>query len=178
MTGIVGRNYARALFELTLETASTDAVEPDLQAVSAALFADKEVRGFLANRLISRATKKRLVRAGFEGKVDPRILDLLFLMIDRGRTPLIGEVAEEFARLSRLARGVRRVRVSSAFPLDKEEQTRITQSLEKRLSAHVELSTEVRPSLIGGAVAENEGQEIEYSIEGQLKTLRHGLEGR
>ena len=31
---------------------------------------------------------------------------------------------------------------------------------------------EVRPSLIGGVVAESEGQEIEFSIEGQLKDLR------
>jgi F-type H+-transporting ATPase subunit delta len=178
MTSIIGRNYARALFELTVETGSTDAVEEGLRAVRDALFTDKEVRGFLANRLISRTTKKKLIRAGFDGKVDPRLLDLLFLMADRSRTRLIGEVAEEFERLSRLARGIRNVKVTSAFPLEAEEKARITKSLEKRLSARVELSTEVRSSLIGGVVAESEGQEIEFSIEGQLKTLKLGLEGR
>lgn len=178
MTGIVGRNYARALFELAQETASTDAVEADMRAARDALFTDREVRGFLSNRLISRVTKKKLVRAGFQDTVDARVLDLLFLMVDRGRTALIGEVVEELERLSRLARGVRKVKVSSAFPLDAEEKERITRSLEKRLSARVELETDVRPSLIGGLVAESEGQEIEFSIEGQLKTLKLGLEGR
>ena len=178
MTGIVGRNYARALFELAAETASTDAVEADMRAARDALFTDREVRDFLGNRLISRTTKKKLVRAGFEGKVDPRLLVLLSLMVDRGRTRLIGEVAEEFEHLSRLARGVRKVTVSSAFPLDAEEKARITRSLEKRLSARVELETQVCPSLIGGVVAESEGQEIEFSIQGQLKTLASSLEGR
>ena len=149
-----------------------------LRAARDALFTDRDVRAFLSNRLISRATKKKLVRAGFESQVDPRVLDLLFLMVDRGRTMLIGEVAEEFERLCRLARGVRKVKVSSAFPLDAEERERITRSLEKRLSARVELETDVRPSLIGGLVAESDGQEIEFSIEGQLKALSSRLEGR
>ena len=155
-----------------------DAMETDVRAARDALFTDRDVRAFLSNRLISRATKKKLVRAGFESQVDPRVLDLLFLMVDRGRTMLIGEVAEEFERLCRLARGVRKVKVSSAFPLDAEERERITRSLEKRLSARVELETDVRPSLIGGLVAESDGQEIEFSIEGQLKALSSRLEGR
>jgi F-type H+-transporting ATPase subunit delta len=178
MTSIVGRNYARALFELALETASTDDVEADLRAARDALFTDREVRGFLANRLISRSTKRKLVRAGFEGKTDPRLLILLFLMVDKGRTRLIGEVAEEFERLSNIARGVRKVRLFTAFPLDAEETGRLTRSLEKRFHARVELSIEVRPSLIGGVVAESEGQEIEFSIESQLRALSSSLEGK
>ena len=34
------------------------------------------------------------------------------------------------------------------------------------------------PSLIGGVVAESEGQEIELSIQGQLKGLADRLEGK
>jgi F-type H+-transporting ATPase subunit delta len=178
MTSIVGRNYARALFELTQENASTDAVEADLRSARDVLFTDRQVRDFLANRLISRTTKKKLIRAGFEEKVDPRLLDLLCLMMDRGRALLIGEVAEEFERLSRLARGVRKVKLFSAFPLGAEETTRITRSLERRLSVRVELETELRQSLIGGVIAESEGLQIEFSIEGQLRTLKPSLEGR
>jgi F0F1-type ATP synthase delta subunit len=42
----------------------------------------------------------------------------------------------------------------------------------------VELETGIRQSLIGGVIAESEGQEIEFSIESQLKTLAASLEGR
>lgn len=176
MTSSIGRNYARALFDLAAETSaqdtgSRDALEADLRAARDALFNDREARGFLSNRLISRATKKNLVRAGLEGNVDGRLLTLLFLLVDRGRTMLLGEICEEFERLCRMTRGVRKVKVYSAFPLGSEEKARISRALQVRLSAMIELETELRPSLIGGVVAESEGQEIEFSIEGRLRDL-------
>jgi F-type H+-transporting ATPase subunit delta len=178
VTGTVSRNYARALFELAAETSSRDAVEEDLRAARDALFADAGTRAFFSNRLIGRAVKKNVVRAGLEGKVDERLLTFLFLLVDRARTALLGEICEEFERLSRLARGMRKVTVYSAFPLDGEQKTRITRALETRLSAVVELEVELRPSLIGGVVAESEGQEIEFSIEGRLRDLSARLGGR
>ncbi len=171
MTTHIGRNYARALFDLASETSSIDAVAEDLRAARDALWSNREVRDFLSNRLISRVTKKNIVRAGLEGRVDERLVNFLFLVVDRGRAGLLGEICEEFDRLCRLAHGVRKVTVYSAFPLAAEEKTLLTRSLEKRLSAIVELETEVRPSLIGGVVAVSEGQEIEFSIEGRLREL-------
>jgi F-type H+-transporting ATPase subunit delta len=178
MTGIVGRNYARALFELASETSSLEEVEQDVKAAADALYTERTVRDFLGNRLIGRPTKKNLIRGAFEKVVDPRVLVVLFILVDRGRTRLLGEIAEEFERLSRQARGARKVRVLSAFPLGEKEKRRITASLEARFAARVELETEVRPSLIGGVVAESEGQEIEYSIEGELKDLAAQLSAR
>ncbi|MGA2975829.1 MAG: ATP synthase F1 subunit delta [Spirochaetia bacterium] len=176
MTSHVGRNYARALFELAAETGSPEAVGADLRVARDALFTQKDVRNFLSNRLISRVTKKKLVRAGFENEANPRVLTLLFLLIDRGRTRLLGEIEEEFERLFRLSRGVRKVKVYSAFPLGDAEKGSITRSLETRLAARVELETDIRPSLIGGVVAESEGQEIEFSIKSQLGALAAGIE--
>ena len=171
MTTSVSRNYAKALFDLAAETSSADEVEQELRAAREALWNDAEVRKFLSNRLISRVTKKNLVRGAFEGKVDERLLTFLFLLMDRGRAALLGEIVEEYERLCRRARGVRKVTVYSAFPLGGTEKTLITRSLERRLSVRVELETEVRSSLIGGVVAVSEGQEIELSIEGLLRDL-------
>jgi F-type H+-transporting ATPase subunit delta len=178
MTGSISRNYARALFELASEEGVRDDVELDLHASREALFDDREVRAFLASRLAGRAAKKRLVAAGLEGVVHAHCLTMLSLLVDRGRTLLLGEIAEEYQRLCRLARGVRKVTVSSAFPLEEEEEKRITASLSERFAATIELNTEVRPSLIGGVVAESEGNEIELSVEGALKRLKTGLSQR
>jgi F-type H+-transporting ATPase subunit delta len=171
MTSHVGRNYARALFDLALETGSPDTVEEDLRAARTALHSDRDAREFLANRLISRVTKKKLVRAAFEGKADARLVVLLFLLVDRGRTRLLGEIEEEFARLARMARGVRGVKLASAFALEPAQTASLTRSLETRFSARVELESGVDKGLIGGLVAVSEGQEIEYSIRGQLAEL-------
>jgi F-type H+-transporting ATPase subunit delta len=175
MTSAIARNYARAIFELSLEDGSLDRIEADLRAARDALHGDAAVREFLGNRLISRLTKRKLVVSAFEGVVDPRVLHLLFLLVARGRTLLLGEIDEEFGRQARLARGVRKVKVFSAFPLGDTEKALIIGSLEKRFQARVELETEIRPALIGGVVAESEGQEIELSVEGQVKDLAADL---
>jgi F-type H+-transporting ATPase subunit delta len=178
MTSGISRNYARALFDLAMETNSLLAVEGDLGAARDLLHTEKNAREFLGNKLIGRTTKKSLIRQAFEGKVDPRLLVLLYLLANRGRTGLLGDIAEEYERLSRLARGVRKVKVFSAFPLGEEEKALITRSLQERLKASVELQTEVRRSLIGGVVAESEGQEIALNIQGELKSLADRLEGK
>ncbi len=171
MTSTLGRNYARAIFDLATDSSSRDALEEDLRAMRDALFADRESRSFLSNRLISKVTKKKLLRSAAEGSVDGRLLILLYLLVDRDRTALLGEICEEFERLCRMARGVRKVKVTSAFPLSGEEKVLIANGLQKRLSAMVELEIELRPSLIGGVVVESEGQEIEFSIQGRLRDL-------
>jgi len=178
MTSGIARNYAHALFDLAVETGDLLAVEADLDAARDLLHGEKAAREFLGNKLIGRTTKKNLIRQAFEGKIDSRLMVLLYLLANRGRTDLLGEIAEEYERLSRLARGGRNGKVYSAFPLGKEEKALITRSLEERFKSGVDLRTEVRPSLIGGVVAESEGQEIELSIQGQLKGLVDRLEGK
>ncbi|MGO9410055.1 MAG: ATP synthase F1 subunit delta [Spirochaetia bacterium] len=173
MTSGVARNYARALFELAVEDSSIPQVEADLRAAREALYEDKEARDFLASRVVGRAPKRKLILSAFEGKVDPRVLTLLLLVAERGRARLLGEIDDEYERLSRIARGVRRATVISAFALGDEEKRRIRSALEGRYGGTVELKTEVRSSLIGGVLALSEGQEMEFTAEGQLRDL-HG----
>ena len=102
--------------------------------------------------------------------MDPRVLTMLLLVADRGRTRLLGEIARSTSGSRRIARGVRRVTHPLRLPAGRRgEGTHHASALEGRFGGTVELETEVRPSLIGGVVAESEGQEIEFSIGGQLK---------
>ncbi len=175
MASGVARNYARALFELAREDGAVAAVEEDLRAARDALFEDPEAREFLASRIVGRSTKRRLVLSAFEGRVDPRVLTLLLLVAERGRARILGEIDDEYERLSRIARGVRRATILSAFPLADEEKGRIRDALEKRFGGTVDLRTEVRPPLIGGVLALSEGQEMELTIEGLLASMRRAM---
>ena len=130
----------------------------------------------MASRVVGRSPKRRLVLSAFEGKVDPRVLSLLLLVAERGRARLLGEIDDEFERLSRIARGVRRATILSAFPLgDEEKAPHPLRARERATAARVELKTEIRPSLIGGVLALSEGQEIEFTAGGQLKDMQNRL---
>jgi F-type H+-transporting ATPase subunit delta len=183
MAGIVSRNYARALFELVGEEAkgaaqALDSVAADLALARDAIERDADFRVFLSSRIIAGKLKKEMIRSIFSDAIDARVLTLLFLIVDRGRTGLLTEIAAELQRLARHARGERDVTVWSAFPLGEEELARIKTALERRLGGHVILDLQSRPSLIGGVVAQCEGQEIEFSVEGRLKELAGRLTER
>ena len=104
MTSGIGRNYARALFDLAVETGRPSCRGGGPRHGARPLYTDKDVRAFLGNKLIGRTTKKNIFHPAFEGKVDSRLMVLLSLLANRGRTELLDEIAEEYARLSRLAR--------------------------------------------------------------------------
>ncbi len=178
MVSMIGRNYARAIFELASEDGHADAVGDDLLLLRDGLASDPSARGFLASRVVGKAAKRRLVSAVFSGRVDATLLTFLLVLVDRGRAALLPEIVEEYERLARRARGERQVTVWSPFPLDAEEQGRIREALEKRFRCGVVLDVRSRPELIGGVVAESEGQEFELSLEHDLKALAERLTGK
>jgi F-type H+-transporting ATPase subunit delta len=178
MVSAVGRNYARALFELAAEEGGMDAVGEDLGPVCEVLATDRDARSFLVSRVVGRPAKRRMISAAFAGRVDPKVLTLLLILADRGRIPLLPQIAEEYERLVRHARGLREVTVWSAFPLGAEEGGRLAAALEARFGGRVVMDVQRKAELIGGALAESEGQEIEFSLEGQLKALAGRITAR
>ncbi len=177
MVSGIAAKYARAFFELVSESTPRDLekIGEELALARDALGAEADTRRFIASRVIAGNTKKDLLRSAFGGKVDQRLLSLLCLLVDRGRTETLPEIAEEYGRLERRARGLREVKVWSAFPLTEEETRRIAAALEKRFGGGVILDVKVKPSLIAGVLAESEGREIQLSVEGQLKELSDRL---
>jgi F-type H+-transporting ATPase subunit delta len=178
MVGVISRNYARALFDLAREAGVIEEIGAGLVPARDALSVDPDVRGFLSSRLIGRPAKKAVIRSAFAGRVHEWVLTLLFLLADRGRTRLIPEIVEEYDRLARYERGQREVTVWSAFPLGAEEKGRITAAMEARFGGRVVLDVREKPGLIGGVVVESEGQEIEFTLEGQLKALAGRMTGK
>jgi F-type H+-transporting ATPase subunit delta len=185
MAGIVARNYARAFFEIAAEDPKVADAKGGLEEIGAelsmaceALSASAQTRLFLDSRLIGRKAKKELIRRAFTDKAEGRVLNLLYLLVDRGRTSLLVEITEEYGKLLHRARGFREVTVWSAFPLADEQTERIIKALERSLGGRVLVEVKVKPSLIGGVVAESEGREIQFSAEGQIEALEARLAAR
>lgn len=70
------------------------------------------------------------------------------------------------------------VKVGSAVPLTKDEQTSLRKKLEARFQQPLELLFEVEPSLLGGVVIRAGDQVLDGSVKGRLETLRQSLDPR
>jgi F-type H+-transporting ATPase subunit delta len=103
------------------------------------------------------------------------VLNLIILLLRRGRIELLPRVAQEFARLDDLRNHVIHATAISAAPMGTDEVRALTARLERLTGGSVELATDVDPSILGGVVVRLGDRLIDGSVRGRLERLRSKL---
>ncbi len=105
-------------------------------------------------------------------QVSRPVLNLIVLLLRRGRIELLPRVAQEFARLDDLDKHVIHATATSAAPMDPDEVRALTARLEQLSGGRVELTTDVDPGILGGVVVRLGDRLIDGSVRGRLERLR------
>ncbi len=176
----IARRYARALLEVASERGSVDRVMDQLAGFAQVLQQNPDVADVLVNPAFTRAQRmglvEGLVRAA--GDVDPSVVNLLRLLVDRSRFAYLADIARVYRDLADAKAGRVRGKVMSARPLDAQVLSRIEQSLERLLQRDVVLEAQVNPKLIGGMAAQVGSVLYDGSLRTQLEELRRTLRTR
>ncbi len=85
------------------------------------------------------------------------------------------EIAAQFDALKAEAENKVKATLVSATAVDAAVAERVKQALKKRLGREVELSLEVDPSLIGGAIVRAEDMVIDGSVRTRLEQLARAM---
>ena len=174
------RRYASALFAAASKADEVDRVESDLGLVSATLFGNVLLGGgalwnALVSPIIPPAKKREILAAIFEGKVSEITLAYLGLLVDKRREEAIRQTEAEYVLLANEARGIVEAEVTSATPLDEDQEARLAAKLSATTGKNIQLSRKVDPSVIGGLLVQMGDTVIDGSIRGQLAALREEL---
>lgn len=176
----VARPYAKAVFDLAREANALGAWSDGL-AAAGAVIADDEARRFLGRpekRAAERAeflaavladVQQAGIFAGSEGK------NLLRLLAANDRLEALPEIAVQFDELKSLAENKVKVTLVSAAEVDEQQAAKVAAALEKKLGRAVELSLDVDPALLGGAVIRAEDMVIDGSVKSRLVRLAGAL---
>lgn len=168
------RRYAEAAFEVALRDDTVEAWRAGLDA-AATIAADERVGHMLANPAVPLETRTEMADSIF-GKIAERpVLNLIGLMIRRGRIHQLTKVATEFQRLDNARQGITVATATSAAPLSKDEIRVLTERMERFTGGRVELDVQVDPSLLGGLVVRVGDRLIDGSVRGRLERLRNQL---
>jgi F-type H+-transporting ATPase subunit delta len=168
------RRYAEAAFEVAVRDDSVEAWRSALDA-AASIASDETVGHMLANPAVALETRTAMADDIF-GKVALRpVLNLIGLMIRRGRIHELPKVAGEFRRLDNARQGITVATATSAAPLSEDEVRALTERLEQSTDGRVELDVRVDPSLLGGLVVRVGDRMIDGSVRGRLERLRNQL---
>jgi F-type H+-transporting ATPase subunit delta len=107
--------------------------------------------------------------------LNERFVGYLSVLAEYGRLVLLPEITALFRDLRAEAEKRLRVRVVSAVGLDDEQSSRLRDALARRFEREIELTNEIDPKVIGGAVIYAGDEVIDGSLRGRLHKLASSL---
>ncbi len=177
VAGLSGR-YATALFDLARDAKAVDAVAASLASISAALADSADLRTLTTSPMIDRAAAARAV-AGVAAamQLDPLTAKFLGVLAHNRRLSALPAVIRDFARLTARNRGEVTAEVTSAHPLDDEQQKALKAKLRAGLGADAALVLNVDPEILGGLVVRVGSKMVDSSLRTKLNALASAMKG-
>lgn len=172
---VFSRRCAQAVFDIARRESALDKWLSDLGDV-AHLGADPALTAWLESPKIHFDDKWKLLKERLTG-LSPLALNLVGLLVARGRFGFIGEIAEEYQRLLNNYRGVEQAEVITAVPLDDQDEQRLSQRLGAVVGKKVTIKAQVDASIIGGIITRVGGKLLDGSTRGKLQALKQKMAG-
>ncbi len=167
------RRYAQAVFELS-EKKYIDVRQAELEKV-ARLGQDADIIAYLDNPKINVDNKVSLLHDGLS-EVTETVLNLVYLLISKGRVGMLPDIADEYRRLVDEYNGIERAEVTTAIPMDDVTRLNLSEKLSDITGKKVIIESEnVNPDIIAGIIVKVAGKLIDGSTRGRLKELKKEL---
>jgi len=170
----IARPYARAAFEEAKKTKRLADWAQALQ-VGAAIVRDERVQDLLGNPAVTPAQLAQLVTDIAGAKLDELGRNFVQTLADNRRLAYLPEISKIFDELKDAEEGIVDVTVTSAAPLDPQQQRTLADALGKKLKREVRLHCETDPKLIGGAVLRAGDLVIDGSLRSRLDRIAYEL---
>ena len=169
----VASRYAKALFDLALETGKLEEVRDDLALISGV--DHPELKVLLASPIIRGDKKIAIFEAVFARSVQAVTTAFFRLIFSKGRSLAIAEMIESYASLYREHKGIKVVELTTAVPVSDEINSEIALLLSKNKMMQdktIELKDKVDPAILGGLVVQVDDQLFDASIRHDLQFIK------
>jgi F-type H+-transporting ATPase subunit delta len=167
------KRYAQAVFEIALESNKLKEWQSNLAKI-AKLVEDDEFISLAENPKVPFDMKTKLVQEKL-GKTEPMVLNLVYLLISKGKLKTANLISEEYDRLLNEHYGIKSAEVTTAIPLDNVEKEKLSQNLETLIGKKVSMQVQVDPDILGGFIARIDDSLIDGSIRSRLEMLKQRL---
>jgi F-type H+-transporting ATPase subunit delta len=170
---IQAKRYAQAAFQIAQERREIESWLGDLGKI-ASLTHVQEFVDALNNPALPIEAKRNLLDSQLK-TINKMALNLVYLLVAKGRFNLINGIYETFRQLVDELQGIDKAEITTAVPLDNEEKQRIIQYLEKVRGKKVVIRENVDNRIIGGIIARVGGKIIDGSTASRLAALGNEL---
>lgn len=167
--------YSKAFFETAKEKKLMDTFKDDIELVSSVCKSSKDFNLLLESPVVKSSKKKELVKAIFSGKVHELTLNFLQLIIENKRENHIPGICLTFLDMVRTNQNIKSAVITTATEIEPAILEKVRLLLEKELDARIELSSTVKPDIIGGIVLRIDDKQYDASIASQLRKIKQKL---
>jgi F-type H+-transporting ATPase subunit delta len=172
----VASRYAKSLLELAVEKKELDQVKSDMTTVLSLNAEDSSFSDMVKSPVISSDKKIAVLKSLIGTNASTLTLKFFDLVVEKGRTEFLPEMAIAFLRLYNDHLGIQTAEVVSTIQLDDELRNSF-KGIVKEVSGknEVNLIEKIDPNLIGGFVLKVGDKQLDESIKSKLQQLRLDL---
>jgi F-type H+-transporting ATPase subunit delta len=174
MAGMIStKRYAQAVMGIARQENKLEEWRRDLVRIGTVARVSEAV-AFLEDSDVLLETKKALVQKVLPGLM-PEALNLVYVLILRGKIKIAPFLALEYGRLVDSYNGLEHATITTAVPLDIDLREQIVGGLEDATGHKIVSETKVDPSIIGGIMVRIDGKLVDGSVRTRLAALRKSL---
>ena len=176
MAKLVSKVYGDALFEAAREAGRMDDMYEEVLKLQKLLQANEELQKMMENPKVIREDKENVIETVFRGRISDEIVELMKLMIAKGRYSNIESVFDYFIGLVKEEKKIGIAYVTTAVELtDGQKDEIVRRLLETTRYESFEMNYAVDASLIGGMVIRIGDRVVDSSIKTKLYELSKSL---
>lgn len=176
--GVIAKRYAKALLDFALENGAETGIYERVQRFIRVYFATGDLRRVLANPLLSREDKLRILTETVEtptekaGAVWTKFMALVLL---HKRENLMLFIAHNYITLYREKKHVSQVRLITATPLSGQVARRVKRMVEEhsREASEVLLEESVNPDIMGGFIFQLDDLRLDLSVSHEFEIIKN-----
>jgi F-type H+-transporting ATPase subunit delta len=169
----IARPYAEAVFKaVSGDNAAQLAEQVSLLGQVAA---DADVRQFADNPRATTAQVVDLVQGVTGVVLDPKVANLLQLVVENGRLNALPEIAAQFKALVNAQSGASDAIIESAFAVEGQALAELVAALERRFGRKLHARVDVKPELIGGVRVVVGDEVLDTSVKARLEQMKVAL---
>ena len=167
------KRYAEAVFEIAQENNQLEEWRQGLEKITSVLEIP-ELKVILVSPKLSFESKRKLLQECLKD-ILPSALNLVYLLVAKGRTNLVALIKKEYDRLLDSFYGIERIKIITAVPIEDNVRGMLIDKLEKLTSNEVVSDFELNPAILGGIVIKIGDKLIDGGLKTRLETLKKNL---
>ena len=171
----VDLTYGSALYQAAVETNKKDLILDEANEVLGIFEKEPDFYSFINYPAISAIEKKAVLKNVFEGKICQELLNLLYVLTDKGRTARFSKIIKAYKDMVDREEGITYGTVYSVEPLTDAQMKKMEKQLTDLLKEETRLENKLDSSLIGGMKVMVDGRIIDASIKKRLQDLSSKL---